>query len=64
MDTIKNPTVNEEINNHEESSEATIFKIGFTLGEINAKIESIHNKLDSMINQLSNQNEESPDKDN
>lgn len=61
MDTIKNPT---EIKETEESSEATIFKLGFTLGQINAKIESIHEKLDSMINQLSNQNEESPDKEN
>jgi len=61
MDTIKNPT---EIKETEEISESTIFKLGFTLGQINAKIESIHEKLDSMINQLSNQNEESPDKEN
>lgn len=64
MDTIKTPTEITEINKTEESSEATIFKIGFTLGEINAKIESIHQKLDSMITRLSNQNEESPDKEN
>jgi len=61
MDTIKNPT---EIKETEEISESTIFKLGFTLGQINAKIESTHEKLDSMINQLSNQNEESPDKEN